>query len=725
MMHRQRIFPALTQYTALALLLAMPAYAQDLPTEQFWQDEARHQELKGATITAQTLARTHQAVISRLGKLTYTADDAGNSVMPPLLSHLLTNSSIEGYTGTDAPYLPTAARDWAIRHRVCPDPDNPETYVVLTWIDQAQFRRGFNARQLQAAPRAYYENIDGRFDLDSQIGILVPLVPAGGTVRYSYEPFTGQASALPDCAIGSASGEWADRSGLPGLEVPALLTTLPLPNLALRWQSRTEARGGICPPAGAPERTISDDGKVRETRERRKLVDSAGRPVLMADGNPVPDQLTPWTYDSGCRAPRRQTVTLVQNCTYRTMGVDLEGQRIYLVDTYEAVPPAPYTEPAGLGQESWLILPGTTPRLISDGCTGDGTLPTIATTTTPTVITEPLNCAAVYAPVVHTHIPYSLGGIARQRTRTTYTTTFPADSGLAPIIADSYTPWAWANDTCHRVYSQSTVETGSVGCPAGYSGSVTQQRTRTDTTTDYANPGWADSVSTSYSAWSTTSNGCSMIWYSGGGGSGGGGGGSYIDVDGDGRGDFATASEAARAGFTGNNGIAGNYNRVSTYDRSSGVQSQVNHSRSSGGGSNNGGGGGGRSGRVICTELWRQGRVSRELAVMDLRFTAERLSAAHYRGYHAWAIPVVKQMRKSQRWTDVWHFIAVHRMNEIAWQLGKAERPDYIGKLVRWTLEPVSWLIGQFVGDSTAELAILDRTAPGTGPAPGTGSPEA
>jgi hypothetical protein len=117
---------------------------------------------------------------------------------------------------------------------------------------------------------------------------------------------------------------------------------------------------------------------------------------------------------------------------------------------------------------------------------------------------------------------------------------------------------------------------------------------------------------------------------------------------------------------------------------------------------------------VICTELWRQGRVSRELAVMDLRFTAERLSPAHYRGYHAWAIPVVKQMRKSKRWTDVWHFIAVHRMNEIAYQLGKADRPDYIGKLVRWTLEPVSWLIGQVVGDSTAELAILDRSAPGT-----------
>lgn len=102
---------------------------------------------------------------------------------------------------------------------------------------------------------------------------------------------------------------------------------------------------------------------------------------------------------------------------------------------------------------------------------------------------------------------------------------------------------------------------------------------------------------------------------------------------------------------------------------------------------------------------------------MDLRFTAERLSPAHYRGYHAWAIPVVHKMRKSQRWTTVWHFLAVHRMNEIAWQLGRADRPDYIGKLVRHTLEPISWLIGQFVGESNEALTILEQTSHRRGPA--------
>jgi len=713
MQPRLSVLAALLLGTALTVSPMSVTSAQELPTASYWDDELRHQDLKGATITAQTLARTHQAVISRLAKLSYTADTSGASLMPPLLAHFFARAGIMGYAGDDAPYNVGAAGDWNIRHRVCPNPADLRTFVILSWLEQDSFRSGDTARMIQAAPRAYYETLGGTFDSDSEIGLLAPRARSGGSARFGYTSFGGVETPLPDCTIGSSSGAWTDGSVLPSFEVPALLSIVPLPNLALEWRDALEARAGICPPAGSPTLTISDAGGVRETRQRRSLVDRSGRPIRMSDGSAVPDQFTAWTYEGGCRAPRRQTITLVENCTYRSLGVDLQGQRIYLVDTYEAVPPEPYSDAMGVGQEKWLIVPDTTPRLISNGCTGSAATPLINTTTQQSQVVESLACASVYTPATHPSIPYSLGSISRQRTRTTYTTTFPADSMMETISTDSFSPWTWATDSCHRVYALNTAETGAASCPAGYSGSITQSRTRTDTVTDYANPGTADSTSVAYSAWTTVSNGCSQAWSGGGGG--GGGDQSYIDVDGDGRGDFRTASEAAAAGFSGNNGIAGNYNRVSTYSRSSSVQGQVNYSRNNwGGGGGSSGGSGGRSGRVICTELWRQGRVSRELAVMDLRFTAERLSPAHYRGYHAWAIPVVKQMRKSKRWTDVWHFIAVHRMNEIAYQLGKADRPDYIGKLVRWTLEPVSWLIGQVVGDSTAELAILDRSAPGT-----------
>lgn len=597
--NRLSVLAALLQGTALAFLPAQAVLAQELPTESYWDDELRHQDLKGATITAQTLARTHQTVIARLAKLSYTADASGASVVPPLLQHFFARASLSGYTGEDAPYNVGAARDWNIRHRVCPNPADLRTFVVLSWLEQDSFRRGNTARTIQAAPRAYYETLGGTFDSDSEIGLLAPRANSGGSVRFAYTNFAGTETPIPDCAIGSASGAWTDGSVLPGFEVPALLSIVPLPNLALEWRDIPETRTGVCPPAANPALTISGPGGATETRQRRSLVDRAGRPIRMADGGAVPDQFTPWTYQGGCRAPRRQTVTLVERCTYTSLGVDLEGQRIYLVDTYEAVPPAPYTDGVGIGEEKWLIVPDTTPRLISNGCTGSAAAPLLNTTTQQSQIVEPLSCPSIYTPSLHAHIPYTLGSISRQRTRTTYTTTFPADAMLEPISADSFTPWAWGADSCHRIYQSSSSETVAVACPAGFSGSITQTRTRTDTVTDYANPGTSDSTTVSYSAWTTVSNGCVQPSSSGGGG---GSSNSYIDVDGDGRGDFASVAEAERAGFTGNNGIRGNYDRVSTYGRSSSVQGQVNYSQSNSG-SSGGRTGGGRSGCFLTTAV--------------------------------------------------------------------------------------------------------------------------
>lgn len=70
---------------------------------------------------------------------------------------------------------------------------------------------------------------------------------------------------------------------------------------------------------------------------------------------------------------------------------------------------------------------------------------------------------------------------------------------------------------------------------------------------------------------------------------------SFIDVDGDGRGDFNTVSQAESAGFYGNDGIRGNYDRVGQYSRSDAVQGQVDFVSENGTGdsSPNSSGGGG------------------------------------------------------------------------------------------------------------------------------------
>ena len=99
--------------------------------------------------------------------------------------------------------------------------------------------------------------------------------------------------------------------------------------------------------------------------------------------------------------------------------------------------------------------------------------------------------------------------------------------------------------------------------------------------------------------------------------------------------------------------------------------------------------------RVICNELLRQGLMTRRQVLLDYKFTDEHLSDQHVRGYHFWAIGVVKRMRKGKG-VGFWKHIATHRANEIEYIYGKREKPDYLGKVYRRIFEPTCWLIGAF-----------------------------
>ena len=70
--------------------------------------------------------------------------------------------------------------------------------------------------------------------------------------------------------------------------------------------------------------------------------------------------------------------------------------------------------------------------------------------------------------------------------------------------------------------------------------------------------------------------------------------------------------------------------------------------------------------RVICTELYRQGKLSRELYRMDVMYTARYLSPTVVKGYHYWAIPVVQKMRKSDKLTKFMLYFTMKRAEEIA-----------------------------------------------------------
>lgn len=113
--------------------------------------------------------------------------------------------------------------------------------------------------------------------------------------------------------------------------------------------------------------------------------------------------------------------------------------------------------------------------------------------------------------------------------------------------------------------------------------------------------------------------------------------------------------------------------------------------------SSSGSGGGGFGGRVICTHFYKKGKIDRETWRADLEFTARHLSETTVRGYQYWAIPYVKLMRRSRVAERVMYPIAIHRANEIAYQLGLRKRGSLRGKAVRVIMEPLCFILGTVV----------------------------
>jgi len=108
--------------------------------------------------------------------------------------------------------------------------------------------------------------------------------------------------------------------------------------------------------------------------------------------------------------------------------------------------------------------------------------------------------------------------------------------------------------------------------------------------------------------------------------------------------------------------------------------------------------GSGSSSRVICTELVRQGLMAPSLQRLDIAYTLRHLSPATVRGYHAWAVPYVRLMKRSGLATRVVEPLARWRAEEIAFRMKSRSRPHYRGRVVRWLGEPVCWALGTMLG---------------------------
>ncbi|MBK8200433.1 MAG: hypothetical protein IPK75_18955 [Acidobacteria bacterium] len=105
-------------------------------------------------------------------------------------------------------------------------------------------------------------------------------------------------------------------------------------------------------------------------------------------------------------------------------------------------------------------------------------------------------------------------------------------------------------------------------------------------------------------------------------------------------------------------------------------------------------------GRVICSELHAQGLLDAQTLAIDTEYSRQHISHITARGYHAWAVPYVRLMRRSPLATKAALPIARWRAEELAFQVGLRARPCWRGKVVRWVFEPLCWLIGLFVAES-------------------------
>jgi hypothetical protein len=102
---------------------------------------------------------------------------------------------------------------------------------------------------------------------------------------------------------------------------------------------------------------------------------------------------------------------------------------------------------------------------------------------------------------------------------------------------------------------------------------------------------------------------------------------------------------------------------------------------------------GGVTGKVICTELCRQGLLSKHVYIEEATTNLKRLSATTLAGYHYIAMPVVHRMRKSKALSQFLLPWVLDYSNEVIYRTGGIR-----GKFVRYVLEPVCYVVGLAVG---------------------------
>ena len=109
------------------------------------------------------------------------------------------------------------------------------------------------------------------------------------------------------------------------------------------------------------------------------------------------------------------------------------------------------------------------------------------------------------------------------------------------------------------------------------------------------------------------------------------------------------------------------------------------------------GGGGGGGGKVICTELHRQGKLDDATMAADKKFGENVAQNDPHTmiGYHCWALPIVRQMRKSKIITFIVSLLALPWAREMYFRQTGNGRGSYRGRVLMAFGIPVCRFIGR------------------------------
>ena len=105
----------------------------------------------------------------------------------------------------------------------------------------------------------------------------------------------------------------------------------------------------------------------------------------------------------------------------------------------------------------------------------------------------------------------------------------------------------------------------------------------------------------------------------------------------------------------------------------------------------------GSSTKLICNQLLHDGHIDEAQFLISMRDFRYRLTPVHLRGYHVWAVPVVRIMRRYPSFSKFIARLFEHRMMYIKSLKIESEKSSLLGHVLCLVGEKCSFAIGSFV----------------------------